>query len=268
MNRLLCTVLIFICGSIEAGENSVQPRTVDQIRDGGVLRLLVYPSLEDEFLRIDISKSAVVPVSPADHYLGIDVDIVKGFASSLGVELEIRPAYAPGTDLPSFDQLIPSLLRGEGDLVASAFSITEERQKLVDFSNPYYIADLVVVVPDRSRISSQEDLHQARGAVMPGSSQEEMLKNLGVREVIRLELLSTECFEVLSRDDADFCLLGMSSTEHVDQPGFKEAFRFEAVDRYAIAVPHESPILPMINKYIESLRASGDLQSIIDTHLK
>ncbi len=242
MNRRLCALLIFICGSIEAGENSVQPRTVDQIRDGGVLRLLVYPSLEDEFLRIDISKSAVVPVSPADHYLGIDVDIVEGFASSLGVELEIRPAYAPGTDLPSFDQLIPSLLRGEGDLVASAFSVTEERQKLVDFSTPYYIADLVVVVPDRSRITSQEDLHRARGAVMPGSSQEEMLKGLGVSEVVRLELLSTECFEVLSRDDADFSSAGTEQYRARGRAGLQRGLSFRGRrplrDRRAARKPH------------------------------
>jgi polar amino acid transport system substrate-binding protein len=256
-----------VCGAAFAADPEERPRGLEQIRESGSLRLLVHPSIEDEFLRVDLTKTSVVPVSPAEHYLGIDIDILRGFAASLGVKLEIRPAYAPGAEMPSFDQLIPCLLRGEGDLIASAFSITDERQKIVDFSVPYYTADLVVVVPEGSSITTEDDLRRARGAVMAGSAQEEKLKSLGVSKLVQLELVSTECYEVLRDGKADYCLLGLSSTEKVVEPGFAEAFRFGAVDRYAVAALPGSPLLPLLNDYIDQLRSSGALQLIIDANL-
>lgn len=259
--------VLFVCGVAFAADPIVQPRDLDQIRETGTLRLLVYPSIEDEFLRIDLSKTAVVPVSPAENYLGIDIDILRGFAQSLGVDLEIRPAYATGAEMPSFDQLIPCLKRGEGDMIASAFSITDERKQHVVFSVPYYTADLVVVVPDGSPIRSEADLPRARGAVMAGSAQEEKLKSLGVQDLVRMELVSTECYGLLRDGAADFCLLGLSSTERVDEAGFTEAFRYAAVDQYAVALLPGSELLPILDRYIEDLRTSGKLQSIIDTHL-
>ena len=267
MKKSACLAVFLVCGAAFAGDEVVRPRSLEQIRDTGSLRLLVYPSIEDEFLRIDLSRTAVVPVSAADDYQGIDVDILQGFAASIGVELEIRPAYAPGAEMPSFDQLIPCLKRGEGDLIASAFSITDDRRTQVDFSIPYYTADLVVVVPEGSTISSEDDLRLARGAVMAGSAQEEKLEDLGVEDVVRMELLSTECYGLLRDDRADFCLLGLSSTERVSEPGFTEAFRFSAVDEYAVAALPGSPLLPVLDEYIRGLRSSGELQTIIENHL-
>lgn len=264
----LVGALALWCGSMLSAEESVAPRSLEAIGTSGVLRLMVYPSLEDEFLRVDITKSPVVPASPADHYIGIDVDLLRGFADSLGVELEIRPAYAPGAVMPSFDQLIPSLLRGDGDLIASAFSVTDERARLVAFSNPYYTADMVVVVPAASAIDSEDDLRPMRGAVMAGSSQEEKLRALGVEGIVQLELLSTECFDVLRAQQADYCLLGLGSTERLAEPGFKEAFRFASVERYAVAAPPGSPLLPLLDEYIAGLQATGALQEIIDRHLR
>lgn len=266
MKRSACLAVFLVCGAAFAGDEVERPRSLEQIRDDGTLRLLVYPSIEDEFLRIDLSRTAVVRVSPPEDYQGIDIDILEGFAASIGVKLEIRPAYAPGAEMPSFDQLIPCLKRGEGDLIASAFSITDDRRTQVGFSLPYYTADLVVVVPEDSAISSNDDLRRARGAVMAGSAQEEKLRDLGVEEVVRMELLSTECYGLLRDKQADFCLLGLSSTEGVNESGFREAFRFSAVDEYAVAALPGSPLLPILDEYIRGLRSSGKLQTIIESH--
>ena len=61
------------------------------------------------------------------------MDLARAVAEKLGVELEIR-------ELP-FDQLLPALQNGEADFVLSGIERSEERDSMVDFTEPYYAAD-------------------------------------------------------------------------------------------------------------------------------
>lgn len=60
---------------------------------------------------------------------GISVDIAQDFADSLGLELEIVNM--------DFSTLIPALETNAIDIAIASMSITEEREKKVDFSTPY-----------------------------------------------------------------------------------------------------------------------------------
>ena len=64
--------------------------------------------------------------------VGIDIDISKKIAESLGVELEI-------SDI-AFDSLIPALQSGKADIVAAGMTADAERRESVDFSDPYFNA--------------------------------------------------------------------------------------------------------------------------------
>lgn len=45
-----------------------------------------------------------------------------------------------------FDTLIPALISGEIDFIAAGLSITEDRKQVVDFSEPYYESEQVIIV--------------------------------------------------------------------------------------------------------------------------
>jgi ABC-type amino acid transport substrate-binding protein len=62
--------------------------------------------------------------------VGFEVDI----ADALCAVLVVR---CVATDV-SFEQMIPALLAGRGDVIIASLSITEERKKLVAFTNRYY----------------------------------------------------------------------------------------------------------------------------------
>nr|6Y16_A Chain A, Amino acid ABC transporter, periplasmic amino acid-binding protein,Amino acid ABC transporter, periplasmic amino acid-binding protein [Thermotoga maritima MSB8]6Y16_B Chain B, Amino acid ABC transporter, periplasmic amino acid-binding protein,Amino acid ABC transporter, periplasmic amino acid-binding protein [Thermotoga maritima MSB8] len=66
------------------------------------------------------------------NIVGFDVDLAKEIARRLGVELKI-------VDM-TFDGLIPSLLTKKIDVIISGMTITEERKKVVAFSDPYFDA--------------------------------------------------------------------------------------------------------------------------------
>ena len=46
----------------------------------------------------------------------------------------------------SFDSLIPALSSGAIDFIAAGMSVTEDRKKNVDFSEPYFTSNQVIIV--------------------------------------------------------------------------------------------------------------------------
>lgn len=71
---------------------------------------------------------------------GIDIDIMMAVCDELNMELEVQSI--------SFDSIISAVDREIADVGAAAISITDDRLKQVDFSNPYAKAKQVVIVRD------------------------------------------------------------------------------------------------------------------------
>ena len=70
---------------------------------------------------------------------GFDVDLIRMMGKKMGydeVEITVYP----------FDGLIPALMTDNFDLIISGFTISEERAKRVDFSDPYYRCSLTYLV--------------------------------------------------------------------------------------------------------------------------
>ena len=81
------------------------------------------------------------------------------------------------------DQLLPSLIAGKGDIAVSNISITEGRQKLVDFSAPLYrkVNEVVVAGPASPAVSNVDDLGGKEVFVRKSSSYYESLVDLNKR---------------------------------------------------------------------------------------
>ena len=104
-----------------------------------------------------------------DGNTGFEYDMVKGFADSLGVELEIIPAER-------FQDLFPMLQHNEGDLIAANVSRTPEREQTLKFGPDYETVQSVVVYRrGYKRPREMTDLIGNRVRVIAGSSHEEEL---------------------------------------------------------------------------------------------
>ena len=106
----------------------------------------------------------------AEGATGPEYELVREFASFIGVELEVHVADA-------FGQLTELLKQGEGDLIAANMTRTQSREAEYLFG-PDYAETLTEVVYRRGEIRplSLEDLVGKKVAVIEGSSYEEMLK--------------------------------------------------------------------------------------------
>ncbi len=91
---------------------------------------------------------------------GYDVRIAKRVAEYLGMELEIVKT--------EWDGLIPSLNAGAIDCIIAGMSPTDERKLTVDFSDPYYESDLVIVVAKDGAYAGATSLADFAGARITG----------------------------------------------------------------------------------------------------
>jgi polar amino acid transport system substrate-binding protein len=97
--------------------------------------------------------------------IGFDVDLATEMANRLGLKLVIVDA--------GFDSIIPSLASNRYEAGVSAFSITPERQKEVDFVTYFESGDSALVVAGNPKgLSLDTQLCGVKTAVLKGSTQE------------------------------------------------------------------------------------------------
>jgi glutamate transport system substrate-binding protein len=126
---------------------------------------------------------------------GFDVDLGNYIADRLGVE----PTYREATS----DNRIPLLVDGTIDLILSTMTITEERDLEIDFSEPYYIANGDVLVPEGSDIASLDDLNGQRVCTAIGSTYQETIRQEAPDADLRLVDLYSECFDQVQTGAVD-----------------------------------------------------------------
>jgi glutamate transport system substrate-binding protein len=126
---------------------------------------------------------------------GFDVDLGNAIAEKLGVEPRFVEAIS--------DNRIPFLQDGTVDLILSTMTITRERDKEIDFSEPYYIAGGRVLVPSDSDIQGIEDLGGRRVCTARGSTYQQTIKQQAPDADLRLIDTYSECFELIQNGAVD-----------------------------------------------------------------
>lgn len=160
------TVSIGECQTSQGTQPASEPKNVDfmtQLAEPGTLLVgsdNAFPPFEE------IKPGAKEPV-------GFDVDIYKDVAKRLGLK-----AVSKTTDFDGlFTQSIPA---GTFDVGISAITIKEERKKTVDFTVPYFEADLSLAVNTEKtpKIAGIDDLAGATIGAQTGTTGEECAKFL------------------------------------------------------------------------------------------
>lgn len=101
---------------------------------------------------------------------GFDAEIAKEVASRIGVDVEFNPTPWSG--------MLAGLRNDKFDAVVSQVTITEDRKKNLDFSQPYITNTVNIIVPqDSTSIQSLEDFKGQTIGIGLGTNDEAYLRN-------------------------------------------------------------------------------------------
>ena len=183
---------------------------------------------------------------------GIDVEICKAVAARLG-----RPFKAETVD---FDSVIPAVISGKADLAAAGITVTEDRKKNVDFSDPYVKTGIVIIYRKSSPFTKGEQCKGKKVGVQSGTTSEtyvlEQLKQEPERSkspaeaVAALKSGRVDCV-IADIDPARNCVKGEADLAISD---------FITSEEYAVAIRKGRPeLLKAINDTIAEIKANGML---------
>ena len=193
---------------------------------------------------------------------GFDVDIANEIASKLGVELVIQEM--------DFDALVAALPAGKIDLVISGMNPTEERAKVVDFSEVYYNSQhgILVRAEDVDKYKTFADLEGAKVGAQLGSTQEQIAKNeipnadlqllANVNNLI-LELKSGKVDAIVMEKPVAEMAVKSNPELAVGEPTYEEESGGNAV---GVAKGNEE-LLAKVNEVIKELNETGKMDEYI-----
>ncbi|MFJ4789830.1 transporter substrate-binding domain-containing protein [Streptomyces sp. NPDC088794] len=157
-------VLVAGCTSTDSGSSSKTSGGVALVKSGQLTTCthLPYPPFQSE---ID------------GKVQGFDVSLIDLVAKDLGVKQEILDTPFENFKTGAF------LNSGECDLAAAGMTITAERKKNVDFSDPYFDATQAVLVDKNSGIESFADLKGQKVGAQAQTTGEDYVKGKGLDPV-------------------------------------------------------------------------------------
>ncbi|MEU6610538.1 glutamate ABC transporter substrate-binding protein [Streptomyces shenzhenensis] len=201
-------------------------------------------------------------------YTGFDVDVATYVAEKLGYsEDQIEWKESKSADRETM------LKRGDVDFIAASYSITPEREQLVDFAGPYLLAHQDVLIrADDNSIKAPADLNSKKLCSVTGSTSAQNVKDkLAPKAQLQeyptysacLTGLQNEAIDALTTDDS--ILAGYAA-----QSQFKGKFKLAGLkmtnENYGIGVKKGSDLKDKINKALEEMVSDGAWQKAVDSN--
>jgi polar amino acid transport system substrate-binding protein len=197
-----------------------------------------------------------------DEVVGIDMDIAKAIADSMGKKLEIKNM--------DFDGALLAVQNGTVDLVAAGVSVDEERKKVMDFSVDYVNSTEVVIVNKATpAVASVEDLADKIVGVQQGNIADFYVEeNIEAKEIKRYTKFA-QAAEDLKNNKIDCIVMDQMPAQDMvaanPELSILDGALFE--DKYAIAVKKgNTELLDQINTVIEQLKADGKIEEFTANH--
>lgn len=190
---------------------------------------------------------------------GFDIELVEAIGKTLGKQIE-------WIDI-DFKGLIPGLMSKRFDMAVSAIYITDERKKVVDFSDSYYAGGLVVMVKESNKaINKLADLDGKKVSVQVGTKSVGYLTEK-FPKVQRVEVeKNQEMFSLVDIGRADAAVTGKPAAfQYVrTRPGLRVLDEQLTTEEYGMALRKDTPELTQaVNGAIAKLKSDGTYAAIV-----
>lgn len=216
-----------------------------------------------------VSDTAYAPFEYKDSdqvYKGIDVDIIN--------EVAKRQNWDYKMIYPGFDAAVNAVQSGQADALMAGTTITEERQKVFNFSDPYYDTKIVIATKKAHPISKYSQLKGKTVGVKNGTASQTFLDQNKDKYGFKVKTFDT--------GDLMYNSLATGSVQAVmdDQPVIQFAINQnqdlainmdgEAIGSFGFSIKKGSKYDYLINDFntaLKEMKADGTYQKIMDKWL-
>lgn len=192
---------------------------------------------------------------------GFDVDIAKALCDEMKADCELVAQ--------DWDGIIPGLLTHKYDAIIASMSITDERKRVVDFTDPYYSNVLAFVAAKGRDLKTSKDglkglVIGAQRATVAGQYLED---NLGDTVGVKLYDTQDNAYLDLAAGRLDALLSDKFPAYDWLQSKEGQGFEFKGKDidindKIAIAVRKNDPLKEKFNKALKAIRDNGTYAKI------
>ena len=160
--------------------------------------------------------------------VGFDVDVAEAIAKKLDLELEVIST--------AWDGIIPGLKANKYDIIMSAMTITEDRKKQINFSDPYIDSDQSIAWsrahPSRTRPASRTRCRSPARHHRPVQGRGDPAAG-GIKEIQKFDTILL-AFEALEQGKVDAIINDYPVNQYISTRGEQDRGRRQDQDRRAV----------------------------------
>lgn len=251
MKKILAIILIFVFVLSGCAAKTNEVTTENKVLKVGME--LKYPPFETKDADGNPDGASAMLAKALGEYLNREVEIVE-------------------TAYPS---LIPALEQGDIDIIISSMTITEEREKVVDFSDPYTNSQLMMLVYKDSKVQSADDLNNSDVIIASKTGTIGALwaaANAPNAKILNIDEEASAVLEVAQGNADVFIYDPLSIIRHHEN--YMETTRtilepLPNTKGWGIAMRKgENELRNQINEFIKKAKTDGTYDKIRETYLK
>jgi polar amino acid transport system substrate-binding protein len=193
------------------------------------------------------------------EFKGFDIELVEAIAKKIGRTPEFKDT--------SFDTIFRDLAQGKFDMVASATTITDEREETVDFTNPYYLpsAQSIVVKKGNSDLKTDKDLEGLVVGVQQGTTGQEYVEEEIETKELRTYPQGPDTIPALKAGTIDAVVIDRPVAENIiaADSDLEISGGIETEEQYGFVVQQgDEELLEELNDGLKEVIDSGEYKAI------
>ena len=193
------------------------------------------------------------------EYTGFDVELMEAIGEKIGREAEFQDT--------SFETIFRDVGQGKFEAVASAATITPEREKEVAFSDPYYLSEQAILVKEGSEIKGLSELEGKTVGAQQGTTGLELGKEKANASELRPYPEGPDAINALKAGTIEAVIIDAPVAQNAieEEGGVEIAEKVPTEEEYGFAVAKgNTELLEEINKGLEEVISDGTYTKIFE----
>lgn len=192
-------------------------------------------------------------------YTGFDVELMEAIGEKIGRSPEFQDT--------SFETIFRDVAQGKFEAVISAATITEEREKEVAFSDPYYLSEQAILVKEGSDVGGLEDLEGKTVGAQQGTTGLELGKEKANAGELRPYPEGPDAINALKAGTVEAVIIDAPVAQNAveEEGGVEISEKVPTEETYGIALAKDNTeLLKEVNESLAEVISDGTYKTIYE----